>query len=163
MEFGMRSCRKSLTAIESTGNSVVLRTWALQIGDMQSSGFSSGNQYRSRCLQVSNLGTADLRWTEFRIHRIRDQRTARDLHTIAWPCSCCLGSKTEWDWGIRRDWGLPKGRIQNRRLGNSEQDCRFRIDYKIVDRGVREVPAGARLRAAVRLFCVVCEVKPCKC
>ena len=53
--------------------------------------------------------------------------------------------------------------IQNRRLGNSEQDCRFRIDYKIVDRGVREVPAGARLRAAVRLFCVVCEVKPCKC
>ena len=58
---------------------------------------------------------------------------------------------------------MPKGRIQNRRLGNSEQDCRFRIDYKIVDRGVREVPAGARLRAAVRLFCVVCEVKPCKC
>ena len=42
MEFGMRSCRKSLTTIESTGNSVVVRTWALQIGDMQSSGFSSG-------------------------------------------------------------------------------------------------------------------------
>ena len=39
---------------------------------------------------------------------------------------------------------MPKGRIQNRRLGNSEQDCRFRIDYKIVDRGVREAPAGAR-------------------
>ena len=39
MEFGMRSCRKSLTTIESTGNSEEVRTWALQIGDMQSSGF----------------------------------------------------------------------------------------------------------------------------
>eukprot|EP01043_Picozoa_sp_COSAG02_P060796 COSAG02_NODE_8023_length_2743_cov_1.909228_1_plen_33_part_10 len=27
---------------------------------------------------------------------------------------------------------------------HAEQDCRFRFDYKVVDRGAKEVPAGRR-------------------